>query len=207
MFFSHVLGVRTENVKAHTCSKSLCAYYGQHIRGICEEYLSSSSFVLYYLYITIYYVYLKFFQSNVTPMVKETKDQASGQCELHESAGMIGFLQCMIIHSFGGIYDDKIRVVPMEIPSHDSTTYSLSNKPGDIEDVECLIKNDINKELSFTLYDTPNTQKSKHFYLNSIEALFKESTKSGGTYGCYNTLYTYVTTQSYIPTYILCTYN
>ena len=91
----------------------------------------------------------------------------------------------MIIHSSGGMYDDKIKAVPMENPSHGSTyeaTYSLSHKQGDIEDIECFIKNDTHKELSFSLYDAPNTQKSKNFYLKSIEALFKECTKGGGMY-------------------------
>ena len=114
------------------------------------------------------------------------KYQASDQFELSEAGGIRGFLQCMIIHSYGGMYDDTIRAIPMEMPLQDSAnkaTYStLSHKRGDIEDIECYIKNDINKELSFSLYDAPNAQKSKQSYLECIKILFKECTKSGGMY-------------------------
>ena len=125
---------------------------------------------------------MKFLQDRPTPLVKKI----TNQFEFSELGGMLGFLQCMIIHSYGGMYDDKIKAIPMEIPSQDSTDktdYStLSRKRGDIEDIECYIKNDINKELSFALYDAPDAQRSKHFYLEFIEVLFRECTKSGGIY-------------------------
>ena len=108
----------------------------------------------------------------------------SDQPELHETGTMLGFLQCMIIHSYGGMYDDKIKAIPMETPSQDSTDkadYStLSHKREDIKDIECYIKNDINKELSSILYDAPDAQRSKRSYLEFIEVLFRECTKGGG---------------------------
>ena len=120
-------------------------------------------------------------QDRPTPLVKEIK---SDQPQLDETGTMFGFLQCMIIHSYGGMYDDKIKAIPMEMPSQDLTDkadYStLSHKREDIEDIECYIKNDINKELSIILYDAPDAQRSKHSYLEFIEALFKECTKGGG---------------------------
>ena len=97
---------------------------------------------------------------------------------------MIGFLQCMIIHSHGGMYDDAIRAIPMKMPSQDPTNegndLAASYGGEDIEDIESYIKRDERKELSFSLYDAPNAQKSKQSYLECIEILFKECTKSGG---------------------------
>ena len=99
---------------------------------------------------------------------------------------MFGFLQCMIIHSHGGIYDDTIRAIPMEMPSQDPTNEGnypvTSYGRGYIEDIESYIKRDKCKELSFSLYDAPNAQKSKQSYLECIETLFKKCTKNGGMY-------------------------
>ena len=82
------------------------------------------------------------------------------------------------------MYDNKIKAIPMKMPSQDSTDkadYStLSHKREDIEDIECYIKNDVNKELSFILCDAPDAQRSKHFYLEYIEVLFRDCTKGGG---------------------------
>ena len=90
----------------------------------------------------------------------------------------------MIIHSHGGMYDDAIRAIPMEMPSHDPTNKgnytAASYGRGDIEEIESYVKSDERKELSFSLYDAPNAQKSKQSYLECIEILFKECTKSGG---------------------------
>ena len=103
----------------------------------------------------------------------------------------------MIIHSHGGMYDDAIRAIPMEMPSQDSANKAnypvMSYERGDIEDIESYIKRDEHKELSFSLYDAPNAQKTRQSYLECIEILFKECTKSGGTYsrGC-----TYVASNS-----------
>ena len=120
-------------------------------------------------------------QDRPTSLMKELKYD---QPELDKTGGMHGFLQCMIIHSYGGMYDNKIKAIPMEMPSQDSTDkadYStLSHKREDIEDIECYVKNDINKELSFILYDAPDAQRSKYSYLEFIEVLFRECTKGGG---------------------------
>ena len=113
------------------------------------------------------------------------KYQAPDQPQLDETETMRGFLQCIIIHSYGGMYDDTIRAIPMEMPSQDSAnevTYSTLSHKRDIKDIECYVRNDIRKELSFCLYDAPNAQKSKEYYLECIEILFKECTKSGGMY-------------------------
>ena len=108
------------------------------------------------------------------------------QCQLHETGTMIGFLQCMIIHSQGGMIDDTVRAIPMEMSSQDSTNevnYPATSYEGeDIKDIESYIRSDELKDLSVSLYDTPNTQKSKQSYLECIEILFKECTKSGGSY-------------------------
>ena len=121
---------------------------------------------------------LKFLQDRQTHLVKKI----TNQFEFTDYGAIKGFLQCMIIHSYGGMYDNKIKAIPMEMPSQDSTAdYStLSHKQEDIEDIECYIKSDINKELSFALYDAPDSQKSKDSYLKCIEVLFKECTRSGG---------------------------
>ena len=88
------------------------------------------------------------------------------------------------MHSHGGIYDDAIRAIPMEMPSQDLTNegndLAASYERGDIEDIESYIKKDEYKELSFSLYDAPNAQNSRQSYLECIETLFKECTKSGG---------------------------
>ena len=121
---------------------------------------------------------LKFLQDILIRPVKKF----ANQFEFTDYGALKGFLQCMIIHSYGGMYDDKIKAIPMEMPSQDSTAdYStLSHKREDIEDFERYIKSDINKELSFTLYDAPASQTSKQSCLDLIEILFRECTKSGG---------------------------
>ena len=114
------------------------------------------------------------------------KIDTSDQFQLSYRGGMFGFLQCMIIQSHGGMYDDTIRAIPMEKPSQDPTNkanyLTVSYERGDIEDIEGYIKRDNHKELSVSLYDAPNAQKSKQSYLECIEILFKECTKSGGSY-------------------------
>lgn len=105
------------------------------------------------------------------------------QPQFHESGSMFGFLQCMIIHSYGGIYDDNIKAIPMQKPSQDSTdknSYHAESHEEEIKDIECYVKKDVTKELCFSLHDAPGAQKSKQHYLESIEKFFKECTKSGG---------------------------
>ena len=90
----------------------------------------------------------------------------------------------MIIHSYGGTYNNSLRAIPMEKPLQDSTneagTSVTLNEQGDIGDIRCFVKKDVNKELSFSLYDIPDAQKSRCYYLECIEILFKECSKSGG---------------------------
>ena len=99
---------------------------------------------------------------------------------------MKGFLQCMIIHSYGGTYSNDLRAIPMEKPLQNSTSEAGSsitlNEQGGISDIRCYVKKDINKELSFSLYDILGAQKSKCYYLECIEVLFRGCSKSGGTY-------------------------
>ena len=113
----------------------------------------------------------------------EMKLQISDEFKLNETGEIVGSVECVIIQSFGGKYDDTIKAIPMEMPSQDSaydTTYTTSHKREDMEVIECYIKNDINMELSSTFFDAPYAQKSKEFYLECIEADFKECSKSGG---------------------------
>jgi len=100
---------------------------------------------------------------------------------------MLGFLQCIIIGSNGGEYEESIKAIPpLEKPSDSdqpkkeediSITSSIKN---DFELVKDFIKKDYQKEFVFSIHDAPGAQQSKQFYLNYIQVLFKESTKGGG---------------------------
>ena len=78
-----------------------------------------------------------------------------------------------------------MRAIPMEEPSQDlmdKASFAAAYKQESIELINSFVKEDINKELSFSLCDTQNAQKSRQYYLESIEDPFKECTKSGGIY-------------------------
>ena len=57
---------------------------------------------------------------------------------------------------------------------------SLLNQ--DIKTIKSFIEKDCEKEYAFSLHDQPGAQRSKQFYLDSIEILFKECSKAGGAY-------------------------
>ena len=50
----------------------------------------------------------------------------------------------------------------------------------DIKTMKNYIERDCEKEYAFSLHDQPGAQRSKQFYLDSIEILFKECSKAGG---------------------------
>lgn len=112
-------------------------------------------------------------------MVREMKTQASYLPHLSKNGGIKGYLQCMIIDSHGGTYNNTLKAIPLEKPSQDQAT---SVTPNEQRDIKCYIKKDVNKEISFSLSDIPNGQKSRDYYLECIEVLFKECSKSGGMY-------------------------
>ena len=140
---------------------------------------------------------------------------------------MLGFLQCMLINSYGGHYTTSIKATPLEMPIPRSTKESspsdsvdksseertltmkselrrgnkiirkgkrtssakshaigLSLLNQDIKTIKSFIEKDCEKEYAFSLHDQPGAQRSKQFYLDSIEILFKECSKAGGAYIC-----------------------
>ena len=144
---------------------------------------------------------------------------------------MLGFLQCIVITSYGGNYANTIKATAMEMPSqplpNESTSTSDVDKSSDRveentlpakltstelnnadirvsviekqtmtkdphsvaismlhEDIKTMkgyIGKDSMKECAFTLHDQPDAQSSKQFYLDSIETLFRECSKAGGS--------------------------
>ena len=120
----------------------------------------------------------------ITSIVRERDNQASNQPQLSHNGGMKGSLQCMIINTHGGIYNNALNAVPMEEALENSTNEATPGMPDakrDTKEIKCYIMKDVNKELSFELYDVPNAQKSRNHYLECIEVLFKECSKSGGS--------------------------
>ena len=106
---------------------------------------------------------------------------------MDEIGVMRGFLQCMIIDTHGGTYSNTSKAIPMEDPPQDLSNEDMlttSYEREDIKEIKGFVKKDINKELAFSLCDTQNAQRSKQYYLECIEVLFRESTRSGGMYVC-----------------------
>ena len=96
---------------------------------------------------------------------------------------MTGFKQAVIIITNGDKYEETIKAVPLENPSQNSTnenSAAMSYVRKDIDLVKSYFKKDVNKELSFTLHDGPDTQKSRKFYIECLEILFKECSTAGG---------------------------
>ena len=112
---------------------------------------------------------------------------------------MLGLLQCMIIDSHAGKYNIATKAVPLEVPNQDSAerhsivelsvNKNKKTKPGsiplsmdnkDVKTIKSFIENDCMKEYAFGLYDEPDAQQSKQFYLDSMKILFEECTKAGG---------------------------
>jgi len=100
---------------------------------------------------------------------------------LHDDEVLLGFVQCMIIDSHGGEYDESVKAIVMEPPKTEESETD-SNYVKDTDAIKSYINKDCVKEYAFSLFDQPGAQQSKQFYLDSIEILFKECTKAGGTY-------------------------
>jgi len=106
---------------------------------------------------------------------------------ISDSGSMLGFLQCIIIGSNGGEYEESIKAIPplekpsdSDQPKKEEDTSITSSIKNDFELVKDFIKKDYQKEFVFSIHDAPGAQQSKQFYLNYIQVLFKESTKGGG---------------------------
>ena len=98
---------------------------------------------------------------------------------------MVGFKQAVIIVTNGDEHSEKIKAVPLEVPPYSSTDESCAATSYTREDIDLLksyFKKDTNTELSFSLHDGQNTQRSKNYYFECLEILFKECTAAGGTY-------------------------
>ena len=98
---------------------------------------------------------------------------------------MAGFKQAVIIVTNGDEHSEKIKAVPLEVPPYSSTDESCAATSYTREDVDLLksyFKKDINKELSFSLHDGPDTQRSRNYYFECLKILFKECTAAGGTH-------------------------
>ena len=63
----------------------------------------------------------------------------------------------------------------------DPHSVALSMVNQDVKTMKGYIGKDLLKEYAFSLHDQPDTQSSKQFYLDSIETLFRECSKAGGT--------------------------
>ena len=92
---------------------------------------------------------------------------------LHECGAMVGYLKCILINSHERSDDDTQA-------SSDVTDVASPNS--DMELVKDYIKRDYLKEYAFSLSDEQGAQLSKQQCLESIEILFKESTRGGGMY-------------------------
>ena len=104
--------------------------------------------------------------------MKDEESEVPTELHLHETGTVIGYLQCMIIDSNGGVYREGLKAVPTE------TTAQSTRK--DIEHVQRYIRKDRRKELVFSLHDSPNFQLPRQYYLDRIRELFKECSRHGG---------------------------
>lgn len=104
---------------------------------------------------------------------------------------MVGYLKCVMVSSHGHNHDDVQ-------PSSDTTiTTNEDSASGDMETVKGYIIKDCLKEYAFSLSDEQGTQLSKQQCFESIEILFKESTRGGG-------MHSYVYICTYMYTYKMC---
>ena len=104
-------------------------------------------------------------------------------CEV--SGNQLGFLQCMIIVSQGGKYEAAVNAIPLVGAAEGlmkKDKFSRKQERRDIEIIQTYLKNDYLKELVSTLYDLPDSQKSRQYYLGCIENIFKQCSKGGGMY-------------------------
>ena len=105
---------------------------------------------------------------------------------------MTGFKQAVIIVTSGDKYEENMKVVSLEVPPQSSTDdgcAATSYTRKDIDLVKSYFKKDINKELAFNLHDGPDIQKSRNYYFECLEILFKECTAAGGIIIVYICIY------------------
>jgi len=126
-------------------------------------------------------------QPNIHSLIRSPISPSVYQPYISDTGSMLGFLQCMIIGSNGGEYEDGIKAVPPlekssdgDQPNKEEDATITSYIKNDFELVKDFINKDYQKEFIFSIHDAPEAQQSKQFYLNYIEVLFKESTKGGG---------------------------
>ena len=101
------------------------------------------------------------------------------------SGNQLGFLHCMIIVSQGGKYKGAVNAIPLV-----DAVEGLMKRTGpfrvqkrkDIETIQRYLTDDYLKELVSTMYDLPDSQQSRQFYLDYIESVFKQCSKGGGMY-------------------------
>ena len=101
------------------------------------------------------------------------------------SGNQLGFLHCMIIVSQGGKYEAVVNAIPLV-----GAAEGLMKRTGlfrvqerkDIQTIQRYLRDDYLKELVSTLYDLPDSQKSRQYYLDYIESVFKQCNKGGGMY-------------------------
>jgi len=139
-------------------------------------------------------------QPSILSLIRSPTSSSACRPYISDSGSMLGFLQCLIIGSNGGEYEESIKAIPpLEKPSDsgqpnkEEDTSITSCIKNDFELVKDFIKKDYQKEFVFSIHDAPGAQQSKQFYLNYIEVLFKESTKGGGndiTHSAYLYVYT-----------------
>ena len=99
------------------------------------------------------------------------------------SGNQLGFLHCMIIVSQGGKYEAAVNTIPLVGAAEGLMKRDRSfriQKRRDIEIIQCYLKDDYLKELVSTLYDLPDSQQSRQYYLGYIENVFKQCSKGGG---------------------------
>ena len=76
----------------------------------------------------------------------------------------------------------KDSVTDKQTITKDPHSVALSMVNQDVKTMKGYIGKDLLKEYAFSLHDQPDIQSSKQFYLDSIETLFRECSKAGGTY-------------------------
>ena len=93
---------------------------------------------------------------------------------------LMGSQQCMIIDTHNSQYKDIRKAVPMEKAADSSDTASVtSDLRKDIEVIQGYIKRDPLKQL-YSIHEDSKSQKSRQFYLECIEELFKDCMTTGG---------------------------
>jgi len=121
-----------------------------------------------------------------TTTTSQDKKQSKPQPDItkpfidYDTGSMKAYSQCMIIDTHDGQHKDIIKAVPMEKAADTATITSDVRK--DIEVIQGYIERDPLKQL-YSIHEDSKYQKSKQFYLDSIENLFKKCMAiGGGTY-------------------------